>query len=357
MTVESKIKTAPAELLKDFHAKMKKIYSGYQHLLTINDVEVGTAPKEEIFQTDKVKLYQYKSHLVEQQKTPTLLVYALVNRPAMLDLQPDRSLVRNLLDRGISLYLIDWGYPDRSDRYLTLDDYINGYIDDCVDAICEKTGAEKVNLVGICQGGTFSIMYSALQPQKVKNLITMVTPFDFSVKDGLLFQWAKHMDVDSIVDAFGVVPADYMNMGFMMVRPFSRLIKYVDFMEYIDNHEAVNNFLRMEKWIFDSPGQAGECFRQFIKDLYQENKLMKGTLQLGGRLVDVKNITMPLLNVFAQHDHLVPPSSTIVLNDHVNSDDKELYDFKGGHIGLFVSSKTQKEVGPAIATWLAERDG
>lgn len=356
MAVETKLKTDPAELLQSYHRKMKKFYNGYQQLLTIDEVDVGTASKEEIFQTEKVRLYRYEPHDVPQQRTPTLIVYALVNRPAMLDLQPDRSLVRNLLDRGVSLYLIDWGYPDRSDRYLTLNDYINGYIDDCVEAIREQTGSDKVNLVGICQGGTFSIMYAALHPEKVKNLITMVTPFDFSVEEGVLFKWARFLDVDTIVDAFGVVPADYMNLGFMMVRPFGRLIKYVDFLEHIDDQAAVMNFLRMEKWIFDSPGQAGECYRQFIKDLYQQNKLIEGTLELDGRTVDVRKITMPLLNIYAQHDHLVPPASTIVLNDYVGSDDTELYDFKGGHIGLFVSSRTQKEVGPAIAAWLDKRD-
>jgi polyhydroxyalkanoate synthase len=143
-----------------------------------------------------------------------------------------------------------------------------------------------------------------------------------------------------------------------MLMPFTLNIrKYVDMLDVIEDKEKLLNFLRMEKWIFDSPGQAGECLRQFIKDCYQGNKLIKGELRIGGRLVDLKNITMPLLNIYASADHLVPPAATRPLNDAVGTEDKTLYEFKGGHIGVFVGSKSQKELAPTIAKWLHERDG
>jgi len=289
---------------------------------------------------------------------PVLIVYALVNRQYMLDIQPDRSIVRNLLQRGMDLYIIDWGYPTKSDMYLTLDDYITGYLDNCVDVISKRAGKDKINLMGICQGGTFCGIYSALYPEKVKNLITLVAPFDFSTNDGLLFSWAKNMNVDALVDTYRIIPGDYLNSGFLMLMPFTLNIrKYVDMLDVVEDREKLLNFLRMEKWIFDSPGQAGECLRQFIKDCYQGNKLIKGELRIGGRLVDLRNITMPLLNIYASADHLVPPAATRPLNDVVGTTDKTLYEFKGGHIGVFVGSKSQKELAPAIATWLHERDG
>jgi polyhydroxyalkanoate synthase len=112
----------------------------------------------------------------------------------------------------------------------------------------------------------------------------------------------------------------------------------------------------MEKWIFDSPGQAGECLRQFVKDCYQSNKLVKGKLKLGGKTVDLGKITMPILNIYASADHLVPPAATKPFNDLVGSEDKTLYEFQGGHIGVFVGSRSQKELAPAIAKWLIQRD-
>jgi polyhydroxyalkanoate synthase len=336
----------------------RKFIKGTSTLTEVDNIDVGTAPKELVYEEDKLKLYHYKQEGKVTCRVPVLIVYALVNRQYMLDLQPDRSIVRNLLQHGMDLYIIDWGYPTKADMYLTLDDYINGYLNNCVDYIRETTKNDKLNLMGICQGGTFSGIYSALYPEKVKNLVTLVAPFDFSTNDGLLFSWSKHMNADALVDTYRVIPGDFLNAGFLMLMPFTLNIrKYVDMLDVIEDKEKLLNFLRMEKWIFDSPGQAGECLRQFIKDCYQGNKLVKGELKVGDRVVDLKNITMPLLNIYAAADHLVPPAATKPLNDLVGTADKTLYEFKGGHIGVFVGSKSQKELAPALSQWLHERAG
>lgn len=333
-----------------------KLLKAAETMTEIEEVDVGTAPKDLVFETDEVKLFRYQREGTPSCKTPVILVYALVNRYYMLDLQPDRSLVRKLLDEGLDLYVIDWGYPTRADRYLTLDDYIEDYIDDCVDFVRQSTGSDKATLMGICQGGTFSTIYSALNPDKVQNLVTLVTPIDFSTDEGLLNRWARNLNIDALVDTYGVVPGDFMNTGFLMLMPFTlNISKYLGMLDIAQDKEKLLNFIRMEKWIFDSPGQTGECLRKFIKDLYQDNKLIKGELEIGGRKVDLKNITMPLLNIFATADHLVPPCSTKPLNDLVGSKDKDLYEFKGGHIGVFVGSKSQKELAPSIAEWLHKR--
>ena len=189
--------------LGDFNSKLMK---GAELLTDIEEIDVGTAAKQLVYEEDKLKLYRYKAETDKACGVPVLVVYALVNRPYMLDIQPDRSFIRNLLKLGLDVYIIDWGYPTQSDRYLSMDDYINGYIDNCVNAVRKSTKSEKVSLMGVCQGGTFSAIYSSLHPEKVQNLITLVAPFDFSTNDGLLFNWSKTMDVDALVDAYGVVP-------------------------------------------------------------------------------------------------------------------------------------------------------
>ncbi len=334
-----------------------KLIKGSEFLSEIDEIDVGTAPKTLVYEEDKLKLYHYKPEADKAIGVPVLVVYALVNRPYMLDIQPDRSFIRNLLKLGLDIYIIDWGYPAQADRYLSMDDYINGYIDNCVDVIRKKSKSEKVTLMGVCQGGTFSAIYSSLHPEKVQNLITLVAPFDFSTNDGLLFSWSKTMDVDALVDAYGVVPGTVLNEGFLMLMPFNLNIKkYVDMLDVMEDKEKLLNFLRMEKWIFDSPGQAGECLRQFVKDCYQGNKLIKGKLKLGDKIVNLKNISMPVLNIYASADHLVPPAATKPFNDLVGTEDKTLYEFQGGHIGVFVGSRSQKELAPAIANWLTKRD-
>jgi polyhydroxyalkanoate synthase len=257
----------------------------------------------------------------------------------------------------LDVYLIDWGNPSKSDRYLSIDDYVNSYINNCVDFIRKKNRIDKVNIVSICQGGTLSVIYASLYPNKVKNLVTQVTPVDFSTNDGLLFRWSKNMDFDKLVEGFnGLIPGDFLNQGFDMLKPMMKVQKQQTLVNNLDDKDKLLTFLRMERWISESPNQAGECFRQFMKELYQENKLIKGELEVGGKRVNLKNLTCPLLNIYATEDHLVPPAASKPLNDFVGTKDKELYSFKGGHIGVFVGSKSQKELAPAITEWLKKRD-
>ncbi|HUW64682.1 MAG TPA: class III poly(R)-hydroxyalkanoic acid synthase subunit PhaC [Spirochaetia bacterium] len=333
-----------------------KLLQGIGTMISMQDVDVDLTPKELVFQQDKMRLFHYKPVVSNPVSVPVLIVYALVNRQYMMDLQQERSVIRTFLEQGLDVFLIDWGYPDQADKYLAMEDYIDGYLNDAVDAVRKLSGLDKINLLGVCQGGTFSVIYTALYPQKIKNLVTMVAPIDFSIDDGLLYNWSKYLNIDNLVDVFGVVPGDFMNLGFLLLKPFQlTLDKYVGMVDNLDNPDAVKDFLSMEKWIFDSPGQAGEAFRKFIKDLFQENRLVQNKMELGGRTVNLKNIDMPLLNVFAEQDHLVPPSSSRPLNDLVASKDKDVIHFPGGHIGIFVSSSAQKKVAPAIARWLADR--
>lgn len=335
----------------------QKVLKSYDVLKEVKDVEIATSPKTAVYNEDKLTLYRYDRETEATFKTPVLIVYALVNTYKMLDLQPDRSYIKNLLNAGIDVYLIDWGYPTKGDRFLSMDDYVNGYINNCVDYIRKKHRLEKINILSICQGGTLSVVYSSLYPNKVKNLVTHVTPIDFNTNDGLLFRWSKDMDFDKLVDAnHGLIPGEFLNQGFDMLKPMMKVQKQQALANSLDDKDKLMNFLRMEKWISESPDQAGECFRQFMKDLYQENKLAKGELEVGGKKVNLKNLTAPLMNIFATEDHLVPPAATKPLNDLVGSTDKELYSFKGGHIGVFVGGKSQKELAPAVVEWLKKRD-
>ncbi len=350
------INITPQKALDDAIKLQQKIANGMKTLREVDDVHFGVTDKEEIYREDKLVLYRFKGEGKPTIKTPLLIVYALVNRPYMVDLQEDRSIVKQLLASGQDVYLIDWGYPDLSDRFTNLDDYINGYIRRCVDAVAKRCGVAKINILGICQGGAFSLCFASIYPEKVRNLVTMVTPVDFHTPENMLSHWTRGLDVDLFVDALGNVPAELMNFCYLTLKPVRlNQQKYIGLIDILDNKTEVENFLRMEKWIFDSPDQAGEAFREFIKEFYQGNKLVKGGLMIGDKSVVLKNITMPVLNIFAEQDHLVPPSASRVLKDHVGSSDYTQLAFKGGHIGIYVSGRAQREVPPAIHAWLAER--
>ena len=350
------IQIKPDEAVRELVEFNQKVIKGIDSIADMREIDVAPLPKEAVYQEDNCVLYHYEPKVDTPCAVPIVIVYALVNRPYIVDLERDRSIVQNLLNLGLDIYLIDWGYADRGDMFLTMDDYINGYVDNCVNAVRERHGLDAVNVVGICQGGTFSLCYASMHPKKVKNLITMVTPVDFSARDSLLNVWVQGLDVDVMVDTLGNVPGDFMNGGFLMLKPFQLMAqKYVGIVSLLDQQQSMRSFLRMEKWIFDSPDQAGETFRQFIKDLFQDNKLIKGELEIGGERIDLGRLTMPILNIYATEDHLVAPASSMVLERYVGSKDVTTLPFPGGHIGIYVSSRSQKVLAPAIASWVKER--
>ena len=341
------------QIAAEIEAFSDRLKQGARTLSEVGEIETGVSSREAVYQEDKLTLYRYQPRVEKPHTVPLLIVYALVNRPYMMDLQEDRSMIRGLLDSDLEVYLIDWGYPDAGDRTLTLVDYVERYIGHCVDVLCDRHGVDAINLLGVCQGGALSLCHTALYPERIRNLITMVTPVDFHTPDNVLSHLIRHVDVDLLVNTLGNVPGQMLNFAFLSLSPF-RLAgqKYVDLVDIFDDAQALKNFLRMEKWIFDSPDQAGEAFRQFAKDFFQQNKLVKGEVVIGDRRVDLREIVIPVLNVYATQDHLVPPAASKALAECCGSRDYSELSFRGGHIGIYVSSRAQREVPPAIAAWL-----
>ncbi|MGB5201702.1 MAG: class III poly(R)-hydroxyalkanoic acid synthase subunit PhaC [Sedimenticolaceae bacterium] len=349
-------KMRPDEVLNEARGFNEKLAKGVGNLMDVGEIPTGVTPKEPVYKEDKLVLYRFKGEKPATNETPLLVVYALVNRPYMTDLQENRSTIQGLLEAGQDVYLIDWGYPDAADRYLTMDDYINGYIDRCINVICARHGIDQLNILGICQGGAFSLCYAAMHPEKVRNLVTMVTPVDFKTPDNMLSHWVQNVDIDLLVDTQGNIPGEMLNWTFLNLKPYQLMAqKYLGVVDLMDDPKALKSFMRMEKWIFDSPDQAGETFRQFAKDFFQENKLMKGQVQIGEYTVNLRDVTMPVLNVFAEQDHLVPPDASRAMKKCVGSRDYTELSFPGGHIGIYVSGKSQKTIPPAIGRWLNDR--
>lgn len=351
----------PQKYIEQMNDMQDNILEGYNTLLSLKpeDIAMDQLDKEVVLSIGKMTLLHYVPTVAASKrvKTPLLISYALVNRQYMMDLQPDRSVFKSFLDAGLDLYVIDWGYPTAEDMYLTLDDHINWYMDECVDFIREETKKDKINILGVCQGGTFATIYTALHPEKIKNLVTLVVPIDFSSNDGMLFRWSRFMNIDSLIDAYdGVVPGDVMNIAYLILKPLTLTMdKYVGMTDKWMDKDFLTNFLRMEKWTFDSPAQVGATLSQFIKDMYQDNKLIKGELELGGEKVDLKNIKCPVLCACADKDHLVPLSASEPFIDALGSKDKTFQHFNTGHIGMFTSSKSRTEIIPGIIKWIKDR--
>lgn len=333
---------------------------GLRLMPTLGPIQVGATERVDVWSQDKVTLYRFVGEGQSPSspcRQPLLIVYALVNRPYMVDLQKDRSLVQQLLALGHDVYVIDWGYPDRADQWLELSDYISRYLHHAVLHLCQASGQPAIDILGVCQGGVFSLCYAALEPQRVRNLITMVTPVDFHTEDNLLGRWARSLDVDLMARTLGNIPADLMNISYLMLKPFRLNIqKYQGLLDILHDAEAVSDFLRMEQWIFDSPDLAGAAFTDFIKQFYQANGLVNGSVRIGDRPVDLGRVMMPVLNLYAEKDHLVPPAATRAMAALLPEGDYTEHGVPSGHIGIYVSSRAQREVPRLIHDWLSQRD-
>ena len=252
------------------------------------EVKVATTPFDVVYEEDSLRLLHYRRDTPAAYAEPVLFCYALVNRPYIVDLQPDRSVIRQFLARGFDVYLIDWGVPSAADRSMKLRDYIDGLMKNCVDFVIRKAATPRLHLVGYCMGGTMSAIFAARYPEPVKTLTLMTAPIDFSVgHDQSLVQfWADpdYFDVDSLIDAYGNVPAEFLQASFQMMKPVQNyFLKYVNFFEKMDDDQFVENYFAMEKWTNDNIPVAGETFREFVKKLYQRNELVKGEFRLAPR--------------------------------------------------------------------------
>lgn len=322
------------------------------------EAKVAQTPHDVVFEEGKIRLLHYKAQGKRVYETPLLIVFSLINRSYVLDLKPGKSIVEKMVQAGFDVYLIDWGIPGPADQFLTLDDYINRYMYRMVEYIKEHSQVDKISLMGYCMGGTMAAMYASLYPQSIANLILMAAPFDFSNKEGLLFLWSdkEHFNVDKLVEAMGNIPPWFLQSAFTLLKPMQNIVdKYVKFFENIENEKFVDDFLTLEYWLNDNIPLSGQVYKQFVKDCFHDNLLIQNQMRLGAHQIDLKEIKCPVLSIIAEHDHLVPPQSSVPINEALGSKDKEVIVFPSGHIGLSVSGRAMKDLWPKVSQWLGKR--
>ncbi len=327
-------------------------------LAVARETRVGTTPCDVVCERGTHRLLRYRRETPARWAEPVLFCYALINRPYILDLQPDKSVVGQYLARGFDVYIIDWGVPGHDDRFLTLEHYVCGFLKEAVDFVLRTAARETLQLLGYCMGGTMAAMFAALHPELIKSLTLLAAPIDFGGRESLLNVWTDRavFDVDTFVDAHGNCPAWFLQSCFQNMKPVQNILqKNISMFENVEDLRFVSNYFAMELWVNDNIPVAGETFREFVKSLYQSNRLVRGELVLGGRRVDLGRLTCPLLLLMAKNDHLVPPPSTEGIRPHVGSRDVEAVAIEAGHVGLVVGGKAQRTLWPEATRWLAHR--
>ncbi len=320
--------------------------------------ETGLTPKDIVWRKNKTKLYRYANHRGYKYRTPILLLYTFVNKPYLLDLTPEMSLVRHLVDSGFDVYLLDWGIFEWEDRELKFGDIIYDYIARAVRKVCQFSNTEELSILGAGPGGTLASIYAALFPKPlIKNMALLNSPIDYS-GSSLYDVWlgAEGFDVDKVTDTFGLIPKDFLMNGFKMIRPVNSYIgNYTRLWRNLDQGKPIDAWKSLNKWQNDNTNFPGEMYRQMLKDFYGENKLVKDELVIKGRIVKLSEINCPLLVISGSKNHLVSTEQAKGILEHVSSTDKTYREFPLGHVGIFFGQMAKKEVFPTVSDWLAER--
>ena len=358
--LSSPLPIVPPEL----ESELKRIEENARTLVRVSTTRatVAQTPKQVIWTLNKAKLYRYVPVVPAEQrhKVPLFLVFALMNKPYILDLRPGHSFIEYMVKQGFDIYLLDWGAPGPEDKGLNLDDYVLEYLPRAIRKIKAVSGSEELSMLGWCIGAILSTMYAALRPDDgLTNLLLLTAPLDFSDKTaGGFVRWVNdpHFDPEKIIDAFGNVPGEMIDYGAKALKPVENYIgSYLTLWDNLENPRAVEAWHAMNTWVTDLIDMSGAVYRQLIGDLYRQNKLIEGKMVLRGERVDLSRIRANLLNVIALADHISPPCQSESIMTKVGSKDQLLLKVKGGHIGMMAGSGAQKYTWPHIEEWLIAR--
>jgi len=340
----------------EFERAMQRNLKGLEYFQTSGPT-LGATSKDVLIERGTMRLYHYHPRTDDVYRVPILLVMATTNRGYVFDMVPGQSLVEYLLNAGFDVFMLDWDAPRADERTLTLESYVLDFLPAAVARVKAETGEPDINVVAYCFGGVLSLLWAALHPDAgLANLVTFTTPVDFSQME--MFQtWAdrRFFDVDKLVDTFGNCPGDYLYTAFDMLRPAARTAGNIRLYDNLWNDEFVKSYRMFDRWTSDQLPLAGEYFRQTTKKLMWGNELLAGTLEVGGRRVDLGKITVPFLHVTAEHDHIVPTGASAPLIDMVGSTDKQAIMLKGGHVSLIAGPNAIKRLWPNLVAWLGER--
>lgn len=319
-------------------------------------MKIAPTPKDEIFSEGTSRLYRFRRPSDETSEAPAsrcpvLVVPSLINRWYILDLLSGSSVVEALTE-AFDVYLYDWGVPNDEDRYLTWETVL-GKLDRASRRVARYTKASRIAILGYCMGGTLCAIHTAMNPSRVAALVNLAGPIDFSHGGRLLHMVDERWFDPNAIAAAGNLLAQQMQSGFTMLRPTLPLSKWVNFAtDTMFDEDKRTAFLALETWASDNTPFPAAAYETYIRELYQENRLVKGTHRVRGRAVRLGDIRCPVLSIVASKDSICPAPAATALVDAASSEKKDVLTVRGGHVGAVVGRQAREALYPGLVDWL-----
>jgi poly[(R)-3-hydroxyalkanoate] polymerase subunit PhaC len=316
---------------------------------------VEQTPSQVVWRRGPVRLLRYRTSEPAGRSLPVVLVPSIINRSYVLDLRPGQSFVQHLLARGLDVYMLDWGEPRGVDRDLGLDDYAWTLLRQAVRRARQASGAERVHLLGYCLGGTFSLIAGALGLPGVASIVALTTPVEMGDPGSMRHLIDERLvDLERLARAFPIVPGQALWTAFQSLDPFGTSRKARTLYARRKDEEFVTRFKAQETWLADSVPMTARVLRDVVGGLYRRNALPLGTLRVAGRPVRLADGRVPVLNLIAAHDTVVPPAASRPLAE-LWGGPVETHEIQAGHIGITVGSKAPTAMWAVVSEWLQAR--
>ena len=316
-----------------------------------NDFSFST-PSRIAYEGGKLRLRHY-APVEPAHSTPILFVYALTKRAFILDLAPGRSVVESLTQRGFHIYLTDWIAPASSDSSRGLDAYVNEDLLNAVHVIAAERETSQVSIIGYCLGALLGVIYTALHPRQVRNLVALTVPLEMSATATLVPIWLSVQTVELITTLYGNCPG-WIFSALSSARLMARMARFRA--EICGDEERSEVFDQFLHWIDSDVPMAGQLFREVAIEIFAQNRLVRGEFAVGGEPINLRRIICPLLNILGRFDELVPPRAGEPLTQLVRSRDRQTVAFPSSHVGAAVGLAAHERLWPAVGQWLAVRD-
>jgi polyhydroxyalkanoate synthase len=284
---------------------------------------------------------------------PVFISMPLINTWTIFDLLPGRSVIEGLLAAGTPVYLLDWGRPGPEDREVSIADLVDRLLPRAVDRVRRHAAVQHADrhglqAIGYCVGGTFLSMFMARYPETFTRVAFVATPIDFHAS-GRLACWAnpESFPLDTVIDGYGNFPKDLMKSSFAWLKPTGQVGKWKGLWDGWERPGFAELWSALEQWNADNVHFPGETYREYVRNCYFENRLVRGGWNLGGRVVDLGQCKVPALAIAANKDHIVEPPAAFGLAE-VWGGTVTCKALDGGHVGICVG----KSLPAALAAWV-----